>query len=744
MTGYGGGLFGAGLYGGVVGAPVLPDQLGALAALAVEVAWGADPAGDSSAWTWTDITTDVRADPGISWKLGRADESSRSNPASLSLVLDNSESAYSLGGNSANWPNVRRGTPVRVRASLGDATGWRTLFLGFADGWTPRWDTLRGNIAVVELSASGTLRRLTQGASPVVSPIRRYLAATSSVVAYWPMEDGELAEVFAPAVGTAQMTYLGEVDLAQDGDSFLCSAALPTLGAGSIDALVDTYASTDENQVRFLAAFPDSPSWVDDQVLIRIYTSGTIARWDLLYRVGGALRLRGYNTDGTVNFTSSIVAFEVDGTAIRLSVELVQNGSDVDYLFGSTAASATGLTGQWDDTVTGETVGIVTRVEIAPDGNFDGLTVGHLSVQNEQDSLWTAFGPLNAFNGEGITSARLTRLCTENGVGLTLYGNATDLLGGTGADQMGPQDIATLVTLLQQCEDAEQGQLWDGLDVGLAYTTRRRHENADPTLTIDAGAGELAPPFEPVDDDQRTRNRATVKRQAGAEATFEDTDGDLGTEAIGVYDGSLTVNTYSDGSLLDLASWLVHRGTVPGYRYPSVTVDLGATPGLAAEALSLFPGARIDVENLDDALTGMQGETVSLTVEGIQHKLTPYTWRVTATCSPYRPWKIATVAEESDDTAEEAFRVDCDADACSLTSSVSAGATSFDVTIDDGPLWTTDSDDYPLDLDIGGVQVTVTACSGSSSPQTFTCASFPRSLDSGKRVQLYQPATLGL
>jgi hypothetical protein len=47
------------------------------------------------------------------------------------------------------------------------------MFLGYADGFTPSWDVLTGELPVVTLSASGTLRRLAQGSAPIQSAYRR-------------------------------------------------------------------------------------------------------------------------------------------------------------------------------------------------------------------------------------------------------------------------------------------------------------------------------------------------------------------------------------------------------------------------------------------------------------------------------------------------------------------------------------------------------------------------------------------
>jgi hypothetical protein len=261
-------------------------------------------------------------------------------------------------------------------------------------------------------------------------------------------------------------------------------------------------------------------------------------------------------------------------------------------------------------------------------------------------------------------------------------------------------------------------------------------------LTVDASAGQLAPPFAPVDDDQRNVNRVAVTRVGGVTATYEDTDGPLGTEAIGIYDSSLTVNNAADSHAIHYASWLVHLGTVEGYRYPSVTLNLLAYSGLIVPALQVVPGSRIDVTNLDTTLAQFPDGTVSLIVEGISHEITPREWTVTYQCSPFSPWGVAEIAEESGDTSELVWRLDTDGS--TLNGSAAAGATSISVTTTSGPLWTTDSDDYPLTLDIGGVPVVVTACSDGTSPQSMTTSPLPHARAGGAPVKLWNPRPLGL
>jgi hypothetical protein len=335
-------------------------------------------------------------------------------------------------------------------------------------------------------------------------------------------------------------------------------------------------------------------------------------------------------------------------------------------------------------------------------------------------------------------TGRLVRLCTENDVELEVF-TAADVPGDL--DQMGPQLIAPLVDLLRECETADQGMLFDGRHAGLSYVTRYRRERGTVALTIDASQGELASPFEPVDDDQRTRNRMQITRLHGITVTREDTGGPLGTGVVGIYDDSMTINNRNDSMARQYALWFVNLGTVEGYRYPSVTVDLAAAPQLAAAVLDVVPGDRIEVTGLDDTLAGFPQDTVSLIVEGIAHELTTRSWRATFRCSPFEPWAIGEVAAATGDTSDMVMR--CDTDGSTVNTTAAAGATSLSVA-SSGVRWTTASDDYPLHLSVGGVKVRATACSGSSSPQTMTVDPLPVARASGLPIKLWEPRRIGL
>ena len=728
------------------GVPYLPAELGPAAAIAVEAAWGADLSALQDTWAWSDITTDVRTADGISIQMGRADEASTSQPAQLALTLDSPVGRYALGGQSPHWPYVRRGTPIRVRIDPADGAGGRTVFLGFADGWQPGWDSLRGDTGTVALSASGVLRRLQQGSSPVMSAYRRAMIAQDSVVAYWPMEEGP-ASRYAPAVrGGSDMTILGQPDWGADA-SFFCSRPLPQMRDAVMDADVSPYTETGQIQVRFLLHLPALGEVPHGAILAWITTTGTVARWDITFsgvgRTDPTIGVYRYSASGGGLGSSHFGMPTIMGQSCLLTLGLRQSGADVDWEIG-TLVPGESSAGFGGDVLTGRTVGRVTHIQLATGRDLGSTAIGHLTVENAVTSIFTARKQLEAFQGErasGATSGRLERLAREHRLPLERHtgieGFVGDFLGPF--DEMGPQLSAPLLDLLRECESADGGQLWDGAHQGASYSTRRARE--DGVLRLTVPATQLTG-LEPVDDDQRTRNLVEVQVTHGVTVRWEDRDGPLGTDTIGIYDESVSLNLGAASSPLQHAQWRVSLGTAQGYRYPRVRIDLRAAPSLAAEVLDVRPGYRVRITGLGATLTGMLGSTLDLIVEGISHEISPTTWVVELTCSRWGPIAVGTVAAASGDTSERVMRVDTDGSV--LVAARPQGATSLQVSTTAGAIWTTDSDDYPLVLDVGGIPVRVTACSGGSSPQTMTCDPLSTARPAGVAISLWEPRVVGM
>lgn len=750
--GYGEGLYGEGVYGGALGVPFLAAQLGSGARLLVEAAWGADLAADSATWTWTDITEDVRQSDGAGIELthGRADEATVMQPATCKLLLDNSSGDYSLGGQSSLYPYVRQNTPIRVRVDHDGNGTYNTLFQGYADSWTPTWE-MNGASPAVALSASGVLRRLAQNTAPVLSSLRRRLTTESNVRAYWPCEDGREATAAASAFdGHPSMLWtVGTPNFAAASDAFDCSLPLPTLTDSALDGFVLPYTHTGEWQVRMLMVVPDTGMSTNGN-LLRVYTSSSsIAIVEIDYGSGGgSMSLTAYDASGTSVYTSGVIGFAINGQSGRLFLSMDQDGADVDYRYGWQPIGGTATF--WDATITGRTIGAVTRVIAGYDFDHDDWTVGHVVVQDEVTDIHADDDELEAFAGEvttfAVDSGRFGRLCAENGIENIAYGDSTSFDQPT--DVMGPQRPDVLLNLLRDAERVDQGIIVDGLTAGLVFRTRRNLENRDADLTVDISAKELAQPLQPVCDDQGRVNRAIVNRQDGVTAEVADEDGPLGTDTIGIYDTSMTVPVESDEAPRLYAGWLVHKGTVEGYRYPTLALDLAATPDLIPAwltATDVGPGERIDITNPAAAATGHADATISQQIQGFRQFLTPYRWDVEMNCAPFEPWRIGVVAAESGDTDE--FLARLDSGGSTLAAGAAAGATSLSVATTSGlPLWTTTADDLPFEIEVAGIAITVTAISGSSSPQTFTVtgSTVTKALSAGAEVKVHRPPALGL
>ena len=718
-----------------IGLPMLRNS-GVTAYLAVEAAWGADLTASSSTWVWSDITEDVVTADRISVSHGKRDEASTSQPATCQLTLDNRSGDYSLGGQSANWPYVRRNTPIRVRVDPGTGS-YSTLFQGGADTWAPSWD-LTGGWATVQLSASGKLRQLAQGKAPVMSPFKRAMLAKTDMVAYWPCEEEEGAVRIASALdGGLPITISGNIEspFPKWGEctGFISSRPLPVANRTTWRGSIPRYTSTGAIQLRFMAEFPRDPLITTECTFLRLYVAGTLARWDMVYinANAGNFALRGFSTSGA-RVVDAAVQFALNDTKRWYSLELQQSGGNVAWAFramGYGYFQANSISG----TANTQTIGAATALFMAPRADADKLGIGQITVQNAISSMNSDTAPLNAHDFETATE-RITRLCTENGVPLAVAGSS-DIY-------MGPQRNDTLVNLLREAEATDNGLLFDGVGPGLAYIAGFGRFNDTAALTLNAATGQTV--LEPVDDDQATRNKVTAKNQpGGSEDTYEDADGPLGTDAIGIYDDTLTINQFYPANVVDAAGLAVARGTVTGYRYPQLDMALHRDPSLASTWLATLPGDRVDVTNPTTSRTQHPAGTVSLVLQGSSQQLDQYRWDATLNCSPHQPWRAGTWAATTGDTTEFVQRVE--GDGSTLAAAAAAGATSLSVATPSGPLWTTVADDAPFDIEVGGIRVTVTAVAGAASPQTFTVtgATVTKALTSGSTVALWRPVAPG-
>jgi hypothetical protein len=676
---------------------------------------------------WHDITLaeDVYTRDPIEITRGRADESGQTPPAAASLTVDNRDGTYNpRNPTSALFGVAGRNTPARISVA-GDIR-----HVGELSSWTPR-RAVKGD-AWTNLVASGPLRRLGQGRDPLRSALRRYIESESPT-AYWSFAEGLASQFISLTTGTGspftRYAFSGAGTF-EPGAGELAPWSGPGAalrGVVTIDAAVGMAAS---------------PGQVTIDLIIKgdSFTGGDA----LSIILDGPQDGQGWQIDMYASL-EEIDIFEpgpgsnvdtypglFDGNAqrhIRFTAD--QDGADIDYtLYIDGEVIVT-------DTVAATTLEPIRRILLSP--GADGVAIADVAVwagtpPDVADYYAASIGHL------GETAAnRFSRLCAEEGITASVVGDADD------SQPMGPQFPDTLVNQFREIEAVDDGFVYDLRDeLGLEMRTGRSLYNQDPVLELDWDAYQVAPPTDPVVDDLNTRNDVTAARRASGSARAVRESGPLNVslpendaEGVGRYTHQVDVNPSSDLDLGNHAGWHLHRGTVDETRWPTVTVDLDATPGLATDAATVNIGDRITIDHMPADVTP---DLVSLVVLGYAETVGSHRRRISYTCAPESPFHIAELEH-----ADYSF---AGSDGSTVNTAFVAGTgTSLSVAVAAGyPLWAFES---TFDILVSGVRLRVTAIAGASSPQTFTVQAAPingvaKTIAVGERVDLFHRSFVGL
>ncbi|MCM2580440.1 hypothetical protein [Streptomyces meridianus] len=573
-----------------------------------------------------------------------------------------------------------------------EITNRRTRFMGEVSSWPARWD-VSGSDVYVPITAAGILRRLGQGAKALESTLRRRITR-SEAFAYWPLEDGkDTVKAYSLLAGVEPARILGldfEADDTLDG-----SAALPKLKPGALIQANVPRGDEGNWQVEFVCYVPEPIA--TDSVWFEVSDTGTGSLHRVvLLSAGSGVRVTSYNWEGTQLNSVLLDDDDLYGRWCRIRMTAVQDGSDVTVRTGIIPIGRGAPLGRfWFHTYAG-TGGRVSRVTMQPGSAMAGVTIGHLGVIGDAPNL--AFNDADHGYDETSAFSRIHRLCEEEGVPVTWVGDLT------GTALMGPQGIAPLLDLLHDAEDTDGGLLQeDRGQVALRYRTRESVYNQPVRLALDYASGrEVAPPLEPVDDDQALRNDVTVTREGGSSARAVLEDGPLSVQpppdGVGTYDEAVTVNAGTDEQLPDMASWRLHLGTWPGARYPRVSVNLAAAPHLIDSVLDLELLDRLTISNPPPWLPP---EAIDLLVQGYEERLGPYEWQVEYNCTPAGPWAVGVVEDDVHGRVDTA--------GAEIIRTAGPAATVLSVASDDGRPWTVDPADMPFDVTAAGEAVTVTS-----------------------------------
>ncbi|MDT0305058.1 hypothetical protein [Streptomonospora wellingtoniae] len=347
----------------------------------------------------------------------------------------------------------------------------RTRMVGEVSEWPMRWD-LSGNDVWVPITASGILRRLSQGSAAAPSALAATIPAHQPL-AYWPLEDGPDAGLSAASglEGGQPLRVQGLTFAEEDGPPG--SGPLPVVtgvrGGFVSPAIEMTDTGVWEVDLLYYLAEDDFPEGVDQEML-SVASSGRAVRWRVSLGTGTTsgdllIVLQAFDEDDAVLDSSAV---DVQGTGVafldvwrQLRLNVREDGGDVYWtLFWVDEDGAGGGTTGTFSGSPGRVASISTTFGTELVG---ALAFGHLSVWGAPTTRGY-FGAVAGFPGE-TARQRISRTSAQAGVPMVVSGEA--------ATRMGAQPAASYLDVLTECADADGGILSEQrAALGLAYRGR--------------------------------------------------------------------------------------------------------------------------------------------------------------------------------------------------------------------------------------------------------------------------------
>jgi len=326
----------------------------------------------------------------------------------------------------------------------------------------------------------------------------------------------------------------------------------------------------------------------------------------------------------------------LNGTPVMIDIELTANGSGgASWSLAAIEPAASSALGTFTGTVSSVTVSNVSDVYISPDSDISFASAGHIAVQTYADPLTTLAQVMAGYAGE-LAETRLARLCAEEGLNFTLVGPS----GVT--PQMQAQQDDTFPNVIQSCEDADRGLLFeDRNSFGLVYASRVSMQGQTPALTLDYSLGQVAFPMQPDTDDQYTRNDIALTRNNGSSATAVQQTGPMSVQAppngVGDYLYTLTCYVYEDSQLANMVAWMLIVGTVADERFPVISINMARPEivALFATAAGIDMSDYLQIVNPPSWLTSLPIQQLAW---GTDETISNLTWRLDFNAVPESPY----------------------------------------------------------------------------------------------------------
>lgn len=638
------------------------------------------------------IASDVMNEEGITVQCGYADEG-QARPSKITWRFNDLSGAYDV----SNPLSPLYGITARNMACALSCDG-AVRGVGEASSFAPDQDPefvigppQRGR-RWVDLQAQGVLRRIGQWSKPLRSAMYRYISTYPDLIGYWPLEDDRNATAPSNAFpGGLPGVSAGVTFSDDDGPGGSSSVATIVTGGRLTGAFPATVSTTAGWQVAWsvkgaalatASILPMMTVYASNGYVYEIAISDTLIRMQVTDRDGVIVDtgLSGYGT-GILWTNWLTFRLKVTITAGTVKGELGWFSQDGSILFGITQFYA-------------GTLGRPLSWRISGNVNNNDGAYGHVFGITGGTTDLLSGNALTAFDGFLDESAfnRFARLLLEEGLTYSIIGTAGD------TKLMGRQRPDTMQNLLREVQDTEDAYIYDTLNqVGLTFRTRVSRYNQTPALAL-TFPGHVVVPMPKVIDDLGSGNVVTASQRDGGEATASLLTGPMSVSTtppgIGEYKRQVDVNVNRESELPLLAGWWLSRGTVPGPRFPTVTIDLDLNPGLTAQAAAVRPGDLITV-------TGRTPDMLQLIVIGIDEKIFTHRRTITFTCIPGDVFTVGTW-----DSASKRL----DSASTTLNAGVAAGAVALVFkTTDLNDVWALTGAGTPYDVIMGGERMTVTA-----------------------------------
>jgi len=664
---------------------------------------------------------------------GEKSEGSSLTPSSATIVINNRSTIYNptyplsplYGPAGLNTPG-RLTMPGTDRRMVGEVASWDP-------DQTPDFNptTGRGN-AWTTVELAGPLRRPTQNEEALPSTLRGFIDAQPGQQAYFPGEDG--TDATAPSNVTPAGYPATVVDVGFGADDTLLSSggvvrfnsALSSFSARVKDAPVTGFITG-----VLLFKLNALPGAVFE--LFRLEATGTAAVISIaIDNVAFGINISTSTGGALVSFGP---AHQVDPTQwVALHIGLSQTSAGViSYAFYRHEAGNALIFGS-TGTFAG-TLGRATKMVMAPAAGRAQMRMAHWVVTNDAFPFVTSGlrKAVAAWAGFEAVYQRLQRMMDGVGIPYSTSNITTQLLGAQRAGQ-------TFTDVTAESLRTDDGMFRERRDaLGVRFITRKDISAATlaaPTLTLDYAAGDVGIPTKPKLDDLKVVNDVTAARPAGGSARVQLDDGPLSVQpqpaGVGRYDKKYDVNPVNDDPLPLIASWLMRKGTTGERRFPVVTVKKAS---LLTAAAVVDIGDMIRINNMP---AWVSPDPVSLIVVGITERTETHERIFSFNCIPARGYEVGVWNTSRWNGYATTNATIITGTATSMVVNLAAGA----------PAWTTAGGHFPIDIDLLGARVRVTAITGTG-PQTFTISAsvvngIAKTIPAGSPVLMWKPARYAL